>query len=170
MKFRYVAAARDVRHRDHGMALRSALCAFVAVLVTCAIWIATGWPEGSVAAMEAAVTCCLFASLDDPPPVMLTFANSAIIGAVGAAVYLFVMLPRHKLRKLGSMLRPPCCLRSDAAAAHGAACFGRRLARLDLDRNPVELCRRFRPVREFRHGRDRRHLGRGYCDTHNALG
>ena len=93
LKFRYVAAARDVRHRDHGMALRSALCAFVAVLVTCAIWIATGWPEGSVAAMEAAVTCCLFASLDDPAPVMLTFANSAIIGAVGAAVYLFVMLP-----------------------------------------------------------------------------
>ena len=44
--FRYTAAARTIRHRDHGMALLSAVGVFLSILLTSAIWIATGWPEG----------------------------------------------------------------------------------------------------------------------------
>ena len=47
LTFRYTAAARTIRHRDHGMALLSAVGVFLSILVTCAIWIATGWPDGA---------------------------------------------------------------------------------------------------------------------------
>lgn len=93
LAFSYTARAQSIRHRDHGMALLSAVGVFVSILVTCAIWIATGWPEGSAAPMMAAVACCFFATFDDPAPYIVSFANSAIVGAVFAAVYLFAVLP-----------------------------------------------------------------------------
>jgi len=43
--------------------------------------------------MMAAVACCFFAVQDDPAPQMIRFANSAIVGAIGAGVYLFAVLP-----------------------------------------------------------------------------
>ncbi|VTZ26562.1 Uncharacterized membrane protein YccC [Methylocella tundrae] len=91
--FRYTATARTIRHRDHGMALLSAIGAFIAILATCLIWIATGWPDGSAAPMMAAVGCCFFAAQDDPAPHIISFANSAILGAIGAGAYLFAILP-----------------------------------------------------------------------------
>ncbi|WP_411901680.1 FUSC family protein [Methylorubrum thiocyanatum] len=93
MTFRYTAAARTIRHRDHGMALLSAVGVFLTILVTCAIWIATGWPHGSAAPMMAAVGCSFFAAQDDPAPFIVSFANSAILGALGAGAYLFAVLP-----------------------------------------------------------------------------
>jgi uncharacterized membrane protein YccC len=93
LTFRYTAAARTIRHRDHGMALLSAVGVFITILVTCAIWIATGWPHGSAAPMMAAVGCSFFAAQDDPAPFIVSFANSAILGAVGAGAYLFAILP-----------------------------------------------------------------------------
>ncbi|MGB9166262.1 MAG: FUSC family protein [Rhodomicrobium sp.] len=91
--FSYTANAQSIRHRDHGMALLSAIGAFLAVVVTCAIWIASGWPDGSAAPMMAAVTCSLFAAYDDPAPFIISFANAAIVGAVCAGLYLFAVLP-----------------------------------------------------------------------------
>ncbi|MBB2960919.1 FUSC family protein [Methylobacterium sp. R2-1] len=93
LTFRYTAAARTIRHRDHGMALLSAVGVFLTILVTCAIWIATGWPHGSAAPMMAAVGCSFFAAQDDPAPFIVSFANSAILGALGAGAYLFAVLP-----------------------------------------------------------------------------
>lgn len=93
MTFRYTAAARTIRNRDHGMALLSAVGVFLTILVTCAIWIATGWPHGSAAPMMAAVGCSFFAAQDDPAPFIVSFANSAILGALGAGAYLFAVLP-----------------------------------------------------------------------------
>ncbi len=93
LAFRYTAAARTIRHRDHGMALLSAVGVFLTILVTCAIWIATGWPHGSAAPMMAAVGCSFFAAQDDPAPFIVGFANSAILGALGAGAYLFAVLP-----------------------------------------------------------------------------
>ncbi|KQT45505.1 fusaric acid resistance protein [Methylobacterium sp. Leaf456] len=93
LTFRYTATARTIRHRDHGMALLSAVGVFLTILVTCAIWIATGWPHGSAAPMMAAVGCSFFAAQDDPAPFIVNFANSAILGALGAGAYLFAVLP-----------------------------------------------------------------------------
>jgi uncharacterized membrane protein YccC len=93
LAFRYTAEARVIRHRDHGMALLSAVGAFLSVVLACAIWIATGWPDGSGAPMMAAVACCFFAAQDDPAPFIVSFANSAILGGIGAGIYLFAVLP-----------------------------------------------------------------------------
>ena len=93
LAFRDTAEARTIRHRDHGMALRSAVAVFLVVLATCAIWIATGWPDGAGAPMMASVGCCFFAAQDDPAPSILGFANSAVIGAVVSGIYLFGVLP-----------------------------------------------------------------------------
>jgi uncharacterized membrane protein YccC len=43
--------------------------------------------------MMAAVGCSFFAAQDDPAPQIVDFANSAIIGAIVAGVYLFAVLP-----------------------------------------------------------------------------
>ena len=93
LSFRYTAAARSIRHRDHGMALLSAIGVVLAVCLTSAIWIATGWPDGAGAPMMAAVGCCFFAAQDDPAPLIVGFANSAIVGALVAGCYLFAVLP-----------------------------------------------------------------------------
>jgi len=91
--FRYTAAARTIRHRDHGMALLSAIGAFIAVIVNCAFWIATGWPDGASAPMMAAIACSFFAAFDDPAPHIISFGYAAVLGAIGAAIYLFGVLP-----------------------------------------------------------------------------
>lgn len=86
-------AVHPVRHRDHYMALLSAIAAIAAILATSAFWISTGWPEGSGAPLIAAVTCCLFAGLDNPVPAISSFGTSAVYTVVGAALYLFAILP-----------------------------------------------------------------------------
>ncbi len=93
LAFRYTARAREIRHRDQGLALLGALGAFLAILVACFIWIETAWPDGSSAPMMAAVGCCLFAAQDDPSQGILIFGKAAIIGTIGAGIYLFGLLP-----------------------------------------------------------------------------
>jgi uncharacterized membrane protein YccC len=93
LAFTYAATARTIRHRDRGLALLSAFAAVLAVLLSGAFWIGTKWPDGNSAPMLAAVGCSFFAAQDDPAPQIFSFATAAIIAAVGAAVYLFAILP-----------------------------------------------------------------------------
>lgn len=93
MAFRYTTRARTMRHYDLGSALHSAVCAAVAILISCTVWIATGWPAGSTAPMMTAVGCCFFASLDDPAPAIWAFAKWTAVSCVAVAVYLFAILP-----------------------------------------------------------------------------
>jgi uncharacterized membrane protein YccC len=93
LAFRYTAQARRIRHHDHTIALLSALAAFIAVVLASAIWIATAWPEGSAAPMLAAVGASFFAAQDDPAPQIVQLANAGLIGAIGAGIYLFGILP-----------------------------------------------------------------------------
>lgn len=80
-------------HRDPGLALLSGLSAVIAITITCLVWIGAGWQEGDSAAMTAAITCCLFAALDDPVPAIRKFGNYLVVAMVLAAVYLFVLMP-----------------------------------------------------------------------------
>jgi uncharacterized membrane protein YccC len=81
-------------HRDHVMAVHSALAAIFAIAVISAFWIATAWPEGAGAATLAAIACAFFAAQDDPTPNMLGFLVAALVALVVDAVYLFAVLPR----------------------------------------------------------------------------
>jgi len=83
-----------LHHRDHLMALHSALATALAIGLISAFWIATAWPEGAGAASLAAVACAFFASQDDPAPSMIGFLVAAVIALVIDAVYLFAILPQ----------------------------------------------------------------------------
>ena len=80
-------------HRDHGMALLSALAAVVAVSFCSLVWIQTAWPSGSVAAMMSAIFCCFFASMDDPVPAISSFLKATAWSMPIGAVYVLVLLP-----------------------------------------------------------------------------
>jgi uncharacterized membrane protein YccC len=82
-----------VRHRDRGLALWSAAGAAVAILICCAFWIGTGWPDGASAPMMAAVACSFFAAQDEPARFIRSFGLWSLVAIVVVAVYLFALVP-----------------------------------------------------------------------------
>lgn len=82
------------RYHDHAMALLSAVTAMLALALLCAFWITTEWPEGSIAAMMAAILCSFFAGQDDPVRPMIDFLVDIVVGFFLSAIYLFVLLPQ----------------------------------------------------------------------------
>jgi uncharacterized membrane protein YccC len=95
-------------HLDHGMALRSAFAAVVAILACCAFWIISGWPAGAAAPMMAGVFCCFFATQDDPVPSIRQFLNFTVLSIPLSALYLLVLLPAaHSFETLVLVTAPP---------------------------------------------------------------
>lgn len=80
-------------HTDPGIALLSALAAMVAMGICAFFWIATAWPEGAGAIAFAAVSCTLFASLDDPTPVIRNIAILLALCIPIVLIYQFFVLP-----------------------------------------------------------------------------
>src|SRR6516225_236684 len=80
-------------HTDPGMALLSALAAAIAMGVCAFFWIATEWPEGAYAVASTAVTCTLFASLDDATPIQRSFVTLLALCLLLVIVYQFFLLP-----------------------------------------------------------------------------
>jgi uncharacterized membrane protein YccC len=80
-------------HTDPGIALLSALAAIVAMGICAFFWIATAWPEGAGAIAFAAVSCTLFASLDDPTPAIRTITLVLTLCIPVVLVYQFFVLP-----------------------------------------------------------------------------
>ena len=80
-------------HTDPGIAFLSALAAIVAMSICAFFWIATAWPEGAGAVAFAAVACTLFASLDDPTPVIRNIALLLALCIPIVFVYQFFVLP-----------------------------------------------------------------------------
>jgi len=96
-----------VLHRDHGMALRSALATVITILVCCAFWILTGWPSGAAAPMMAGVACCFFATQDNPVPLIRMFVKWTVISMPVAAFYILCVLPAvHSYEMLVLTLAP----------------------------------------------------------------
>lgn len=90
---RRAALGNRVLHRDHGMALLSAVAAVLAICACGAFWIVTGWSAGSTAAMMAAVFCCFFAAQDDPVPAIHGFLTFTLWSVPVSALYVLVLLP-----------------------------------------------------------------------------
>ncbi|MHC2825501.1 putative membrane protein YccC [Bradyrhizobium huanghuaihaiense] len=93
LAFRSEAGAAPVRHRDRGLALWSAAGAAIAILICCAFWIGTGWPDGASAPMMAAVACSFFAAQDEPARFIRSFGLWSLVAIVVVAVYLFALVP-----------------------------------------------------------------------------
>lgn len=86
-------SASTTLHHDHGLATLSAASAFLAVCISCAFWMVTGWPMGSVATMMTAILCCLFASMDDPAPAIHIFLKYTVWSMPVAGFYVLVLMP-----------------------------------------------------------------------------
>jgi uncharacterized membrane protein YccC len=80
-------------HTDPAIALLSALAAIVAMGICAFFWIATAWPEGAGAIAFAAVSCTLFASLDDPTPAIRAITLILTLCIPVVLVYQFFVLP-----------------------------------------------------------------------------
>jgi uncharacterized membrane protein YccC len=81
------------RHRDHALAVWSAAGAALAILLCCALWIATGWADGASAPMMAAVGCSFFAAQDDPAKGISSFGWWSLVSIIVVGAYLFAIIP-----------------------------------------------------------------------------
>jgi len=142
--------ARRPLHRQHSTALLSAAGAAAALLTYCAVWIASGWPEGAATAAFAAIISCSFNSQDDPAPGIVKYLGFTVAALPLAALYLFVILPAvDGFTALAAALAPALLfmgyLQSNPARAPYAlpmlACF--IVAMGFLDRFTVDYARFF---------------------------
>lgn len=82
------------RYHDHGLILFACASSVLATLSAGLIWIQSGWPGGAYFVAMTAVACCFFGALDRPAPAMRTMFVWCAISSVGAALYLFAILPQ----------------------------------------------------------------------------
>nr|WP_320051126.1 FUSC family protein [uncultured Desulfuromonas sp.] len=82
------------QHRDYGMAFLSAITVVISTSVATLFWIASGWQDGAGIAQLAAIFCCLFATLDDPVPLIRKFALFTAVSIAIAACYQLAIFPR----------------------------------------------------------------------------
>ena len=80
-------------HRDHGVALRGALSAFLAIGLVCFLWHMSGWQYGFMAAQITAVCACILTFLDNPVPALASFRLASIYSALVVFVYQFAIFP-----------------------------------------------------------------------------
>ena len=96
-----------VYHRDPWMAGRAALGAIAGILIGCAFWIWSAWPEGGMAVSILGVCCTLFGNFDAPVPFVVKYIVGSIYGVVISLVYSFVILPQvTDFRILVAVLAP----------------------------------------------------------------
>jgi uncharacterized membrane protein YccC len=86
--------ASIVQNRDHTLALLSALAAALAVLLVCAMWIWTDWPNGAGAAVMVAIACSFFATQDNPAPAIASMVKASFFSLAGVGIYDYAVLTR----------------------------------------------------------------------------
>ncbi|MGJ4859524.1 FUSC family protein [Labrys sp. La1] len=89
-----VHAKGYVYHRDPEMAGRAALGAILGILIGCAFWIWSAWPEGGTAVSIFGVCCTLFGNVDAPAPNVVKYMVGSIYGVAISLAYSFVILPQ----------------------------------------------------------------------------
>ncbi|MCC8943973.1 FUSC family protein [Bradyrhizobium sp. Arg62] len=118
-----------VPHRDYWSALLSAGSVALAVLGCCCFAIATGWTDGIVAPLFAAVVGSLLAGVDDPLPTFRNFYGLFLVVIAIHGIYLFGVLPRiTTLEMLIVALMPTFLLFGWMAARPATARVGSILA------------------------------------------
>ena len=68
--------------------------AFLTIVVGSALWISSGWQDGSTAVMLAGVFLALFAASDDPLVPLKAFLLGTMIATLLGALYGYVIMPR----------------------------------------------------------------------------
>lgn len=95
-------------HRDIAGAARGAMGAFLTILLGSALWIASGWQDGSTAVMLAGVFLALFSASDDPLVPLRSFFFGTLVAALLGAIYGYAILPRlDGFVEFAAALAPP---------------------------------------------------------------
>lgn len=96
------------RHYDHGMLLFSVVTVAMAIYAMGMVWIHTGWADGAGAVALGAISCCFFAALDEPAPMIRSFFNWNVVCLLISLVMLFAVLPvAHDFEMLVLMFAVP---------------------------------------------------------------
>lgn len=86
-------AVRFDLRTDPVVALVSGGRAFLAILITAAFWIASGWTEGVSAVINAGIVSALFAAAPDPPAAAHRMITGFTGGLVVATIFKFLVVP-----------------------------------------------------------------------------
>jgi uncharacterized membrane protein YccC len=94
-------------HRDHGVAVRSAVAATIATIISFMLWIYSGWHAGYMMAQLTAVSVCILSGLDNPVPALRLFIRGSIYAAFITMFYAFVIMPEvQEFWQLAFVLAP----------------------------------------------------------------
>lgn len=108
LAFRRRRTFSRIRHHDHGMLFFYAASVILAVLAASALWIYSGWAEGSGFVLMVAVACSFFAATDRPAPLLLSMFIWCTVSLVVTATYQFAILPSiQSFPLLVLVLAPP---------------------------------------------------------------
>ncbi|RZT31270.1 FUSC family protein [Cupriavidus agavae] len=117
------------RHYDHGMLLFSTVTVALAIFAMGMVWIQTGWADGAGAVALGAISCCFFAALDEPAPMIRSFFNWNIVCLLISLVMLFAVLPvAHDFEMLVLMFAVPYLIIGLLVAQPRLAMIGMPLA------------------------------------------
>jgi len=86
-------ARGHVLHRDRGLALRSAVGAFIGIVLSCGLWIATAWSDGATAVSIIGTACVLFGTTEAPAGHVMRYLAGSAIGVVVGLGYGLMILP-----------------------------------------------------------------------------
>lgn len=94
-------------HRDHGVAVRGGVSAFIIIIIATAFWILSGWKAGFMLAEMAAITACILTAMDNPVPALKMFIRANIYAAVVVFIYAYGIFPHvTSFWELGVVLAP----------------------------------------------------------------
>ena len=80
-------------HRDHGVAVRGGISAFLVILIATSFWILSGWKSGFMMAVMAAISACILTAMDNPVPALKLFIRATIYAAVIVFIYAYGIFP-----------------------------------------------------------------------------
>lgn len=80
-------------HRDHGVALRGGISAFLVILLATSFWILSGWKAGFMLAEMAAISACILTAMDNPVPALKLFIRATIYAGIIVFIYAYGIFP-----------------------------------------------------------------------------
>lgn len=80
-------------HRDHGVAVRGGVSAFLVVLIATSLWIVSGWTAAFMMAEMAAISACILTAMDNPVPALRFFIRGNIYAGIIIFIYAFGIFP-----------------------------------------------------------------------------
>lgn len=97
-------------HRDHGVAVRGGVSAFIVVIVATGLWIVSGWKAGFMMAEMAAICACILTSMDNPVPALKIFIRGSLYAAIIVFIYAYGIFPQVSAFWMLAIVLAPFCM------------------------------------------------------------